>query len=117
MVQTAFKLIFKDLGYKTVSAGGSQSWEWNSDDEYILKHVLVIERDDLSLSKCLLTGRIEQNYWTFDRVPASIFGRDIRTAWELNYELPKNQKVYISIENTDTSDHDIQIVLVLERKG
>jgi len=117
MATRVFPFIFKSLGVKSISSGGTETWEWNADADYTIKYMFVIERGDLSLSKCLLTGKIEENYFTKDKVCAGVFGRDIRNAIELNYPLNKNQKISISIENQDTSDHEIEIVLVLVPRG
>jgi len=104
---------FRNLGWKTITAGQTQSWDYEADNDYIIKFIMIVDRDDLSLSKLDVTARIEQNIFTKDTVPGTILGRNIRDAFELNLAIAKGQHFEATIKNNDTVDRTVAVVLVL----
>jgi len=104
---------FKEIFYGTIGSGASEDIKYQSDGDYIIKHILIIDKDDLSLSKLRVTVSLEQTALTKDTVPATVFGRNIRDAWTIDWAITKGQVLKMTIKNEDSTDRTISVVLAL----
>ncbi len=106
-----FKLI--DLG--TITAGSTTSNSWTSDDDYTLVRMYAVEYTATEVGLRFLTGtfRIENQVFTKDSVPLSLFDGYRNQVPELDLELSKGRTFYYSVTNNHSSS-SISAYLVLE---
>ncbi|MGC9086791.1 MAG: hypothetical protein ACP5IT_11415 [Thermoproteota archaeon] len=97
----------------TINAGGSEEFSWNSDDDYTLHRIHIIEESGLSLFKEDTTVTIDETTLTKEAVPASLFAPDILLSPILDVSLPEDKKFKLTITNNESSAITVRVVLEL----
>lgn len=97
----------------TIGSGATSKVTWDADDDYIIKYIFAIDKDEYSLAKVRATIAIQKDYITEDYVPLSLLGNNKFTGYEIDREIKKAQTLTINIKNEDTTSHTIMFVLAL----
>jgi len=105
------KFLFVDE--KTIESGATAKVTWTSDDDYIIKYIFAIDKDEASLAKVRATIAIQKDYITEDYVPLKLLGSDKFTGFEIDRTITKGETLSIDIKNEDTTSHTIMFVLGL----
>lgn len=98
-----YKPHFLEIATVTVNAGSTSDIEYTFSDDLIISRLFIWSIDGSSLFNVFITGRIEDEYFTHDSVPAQIFNTDRRDAYELNWKVTNGTKLYLSITNNTAS--------------
>ena len=106
---------FRGLGPKTIGAGETVDFTWDSDGDYIIHRIFIIEASGRTLSKSTVTIMIDSVAVTKDSVPCSVFGPDTLVSPVLDIPLGKGRKFSASIKNNEGVDIEVYVVLELHK--
>ena len=106
--------IIKHFEKSSVGTGETFSDQWDSDDDYIIRHIFVLA-DGAKTSKSTITIRIDNKPITRDKVLAQIFGTNAEDALLLNIPLRKNARFEFELINNEGAAKDFVLELVLEK--
>jgi len=104
---------FKTIDAGTVAAGSNFEKEWRSDGDYIVKHILFIEKTGAALNDLTATITIEEKSYTKEEVPVTVLGTTRQNALELDIPLPDENVIKIAGKNNSSTNYSFYIVLVL----
>jgi hypothetical protein len=107
-------ITFKTLNTGSISSGGYKELDWTPDKDIVIKAVLVVERDDKSLSNVQTYITIADVPYTKDFTPASAIGQDLEYCWKPNLAIAKGSKIYFKFTNSRTDSVNIDLVFMYE---
>ena len=110
LVEPVIKIF--ELG--SIAAGGSGSAEWDSDDDYVIRHILI-KADGGATTQSTCTIAIDDKTYTKDKALCNTFGTNAQDALLLNIKLAKNKKFKISVTNNEGAAKTFTVELVLEK--
>jgi len=105
---------FKTLNTGTISSGSSAEKKWSPNKDITIKKVMLIERDDKSLSNVKVYISVGGVPYTKDYVPGSAIGSDPEYCYKPNIRVTKGSEIYFKIENNRTDSVNIDIVFEYE---
>jgi len=106
--------IIKFIDVGTVTAGSTKEDSWTSDDDYVIRHILI-KADGAAPVKSTITMRIDEYVITKDKALCNTFGTSAENALLLNIPLRKSATFHYSIYNGEGADKSFTIELVLEK--
>jgi hypothetical protein len=104
---------FKTIDIGSIAAGGQVEASWESDGDYTIKHIFLIEKTGASLRKVEVTIRKDNVPYTKDVVPAAVLSYDNVNIPELSISLADGQKIVFGLKNLETAAREIYAVLEL----
>ena len=107
---------FKTLNTGSISAGSTVNKDWTPDTDIVIKKVMLIEKNDQSLSNVDVTITIADVPYTRDYVPGSAIGTDPEYCWKPDLEVSKGSKILFSVKNNTSSSVNIDIVIEYEKR-
>jgi len=111
------KLVFKTIDVGAVAAGATVEGYWTSNDDYTIKKIIAVEKSHSPLANVVATLSIDDDVFTVDKLPLSVFQGNITEVPELNYSLRRGARFKYAVQNSGTASIDLFIVLVLETAG
>jgi len=98
-----------------VADGSSFSGEWDSDDEYVIRHILI-KADGATPTKSTITIRVDGKPITKDKALCNTFGTNAENALLLNVPLGKGRKFEYQGTNNEGAAKDFTVELVMEKR-
>jgi len=98
-----------------VADGSSFDGEWDSDDEYVIRHILI-KADGAAPTKSTITIRIDEEPITKDKALCNTFGTNAENALLLNIPLGKGRKFSYEGVNNEGAAKDFTVELVMEKR-
>lgn len=106
--------IIKIFELGSIAAGATGSSEWDSDDDYIIRHIFI-KADGAATTQSTCTILIDDVSYTKDKALCNTFGTNAQDALLLNIKLGKNRKFKISVENKEGAAKTFTVELVMEK--
>ncbi len=107
--------IIKYFENASIADGSSFKGEWSSDDEYVIRHILI-KADGAATTKSTITIRIDGDPITKDKALCNTFGTNAENALLLNVPLGKGRKFDYEGVNKEGAAKDFTIELVMEKR-
>jgi|GEM_PF-5120557 len=107
--------VIKTFEQSSLGVGSSWSEEWDSDDNYIIRHILI-KADGAATTKSTITVRVNNVAITKDKALCNTFGSSAENALLLNIDLDKDVKFDFELINNEGATKDFTLELVLEKK-
>jgi len=105
---------FKSVDFGTISSGGSKTESWTPDKDITIHKIMLIERDDKSLSNVDVYISIADVPLTKDFVPGSAIGSDPEYCYQPNMAVSKGSKISITVTNKRADDINLVAVFLYE---
>ena len=105
------KFVTIDIG--SISAGATAERSWESDGDYQLKRIFIVEKGGATLNRVEVTVRKDGEMFTRDYVPAILISHLNNLNPEINAALAKGQKIVFGIKNNEAAARDLYAVLEL----
>jgi len=105
--------IFENTG---IADGGKFSDKWDSDDNYILRHIFI-KADGAKTTKSTITIRIRNEAITKDKALCNTFGTNAEDALLLNIRLNRSDTFEYEGTNAEGATKDFTVELVMEKVG
>jgi len=106
--------IFKTLNTGDIADGGYKEVTWTPDRNITLKKMLLVERNDRSLSNVQVYISLADVPYTKDFVPGSVIGSDTEYCWKPDLALGSGTKIYVKIENHTGQTINVDVVFEYE---
>ncbi len=103
--------IFENTG---IADGGKFSDEWESDDNYIIRHIFI-KADGAKTTKSTITIRIRNEAITRDKALCNTFGTNAEDALLLNIRLNRSDTFEYEGVNKEGATKDFTVELVMEK--
>ncbi len=107
-------VIIKYFENAGIADGGKFSGEWDSDDDYVIRHILI-KADGAAPTKSTITIRIDGDPITRDKALCNTFGTNAENALLLNIPLGKGRKFEYEGTNSEGATKTFTVELVLEK--
>lgn len=108
--------VIKIFELGTITVGSTQSDTWDSDDDYIIRHIFI-KADGAATTKSTCTIAVEDVALTKDKALCNTFGTNPENGLLLAYPLGKNRKFKVSVTNNEGADKSFTVELVLDKKS
>ena len=106
--------IIKYFENTSVADGGTFSDSWDSDDDYIIRHIFI-KADGAATTKSTITIRIDNVPITRDKALCNTFGTNAENGLLLNIPLKKGSKFEYEGTNNEGAAKDFTVELVMEK--
>jgi len=97
-----------------IAAGASFSGEWDTDIDYVLRHIFV-KADGVAATKSTITIRIDNVPLTKDRSLCNAWGTNAEDAILLGIRMPKGTKIDYEGTNNEGATKDFTVELIMEK--
>ena len=105
---------FKSLNTGDITTGNYAEKEWNPDRDITLHRIMIVERNDYSLSNVQVYIILSGQNITKDYVPASVLGSDPEYCYKPEMPIPKAAKIYVKIQNSSANTINCDVVFEYE---
>jgi len=106
--------IIKHFENSSIAAGDSFDGEWDSDDNYIIRHILITA-DGAAPTQSTITIRVDGKPITKDKALCKSFGVNAENALLFNIPLGKDRKFEYEGTNNEGATKTFVIDLVMEK--
>jgi hypothetical protein len=108
----AFKT-FKTIGIGSIAAGGQAESIWESDGDYTLHKIIIVEKTGASINQVEVTIRIDGTILTKDVVPAVVLSLANNNPTIIDTDLKDGQKITFGLKNNESASRNLYAVLEL----
>ena len=105
------KFVTIDIG--SISAAATKEESWESDGDYQVRRIYIVEKTGASLHRVEVTVRKDADLLTRDYVPAVLITHLNNLNPELNVPVAKGQKIVFGIKNNEATARELYAVLEL----
>jgi len=106
--------IIKHFENSSIAAGDSFDGEWDSDDNYVIRHIFI-KADGAACTESTITIRVDGKPITKDKALCNTFGTNAENALLLNIPLGKDRKFEYEGTNNEGATKDFTVELVMEK--
>jgi len=108
---------FITLQTGSVSAGATFEVSHTATEDYILHHILSVEKGAADTGKVPITIKFDEEVWTKETMPSEALGRYVDRSPKLDYAWKKDVKLTISGTNNTGAAIDIAYVCIVTPKA
>ena len=106
--------VIKYFEHSSIADSGSFSQEWDTDDEYVLRHIFI-KADGARTTKSTITVWVGNMPLTKDKCLCNTFGTNPEDALLFNMRIAKGVKIKYEGVNKEGATKDFTVELVFDR--